>query len=64
MTPLGLIAGEVFVYLDAYGTTTVRRLVQMLEVPTALLTMGAGALIREGLVHGSRQGADVLVELR
>lgn len=64
MTPLGLIAGDVLVHLEAHGATTVRRLVQVLEVPKFLMTMGVGALIREGLVHGSQQGADILVELR
>lgn len=63
MTPLGLIAGDVLMHLEAYGATTVRRLTQVLEVPMSLMTMGVGALIREGLVHGSQHGADVHVEL-
>lgn len=64
MTPLGLIAGGVLVYLEAHGATKVRRLIQMLEMPMALMTMGVGALVREGLAHGGQQDTDVLVELR
>jgi len=64
MTPLGLLTGEILMHLEAYGATTVRKLIQVLEAPISLVTMGVGALIRGGLVSGSQQRAEILVELR
>jgi len=63
MTPLGLITGEILHHLEAHGAKTVRRLIRVLEAPASLVTMGVGALIRAGLVRGSQDGAEVLVEL-
>jgi len=64
MTPLGLLTGEILMHLEAYGATTVRKLIQALEAPISLVTMGVGALIRAGLVRGSQHGTEVLVEVR
>lgn len=64
VTSLGIIEGEVLLYLDVHGATPVRRLIRELEWPSPLVTMGVGALIREGLVQASQHELEVIVEPR
>ena len=64
VTSLGIIEGEVLLYLDVHGATPVRRLIRELEWPSPLVTMGVGALIREGLVQASQRELEVIVEPR
>ena len=64
MTPLGVIAGEVLTYLDAHGPTTLRHLVDALDWPAPLITMGVGALIREALAEGRQEGLEILVGVK
>jgi len=64
MTSLGLVEGEVLTYLEEHGATMLRELIWKLEQSTAMVTMGVGALIREGLVEGRQQDVNVMVNLR
>lgn len=62
ITTLGLVAGDVLLYLERRGATTLRGLARELQWPVQMIVMGVGALIREGLVRGVAQDLDVLVE--
>ncbi len=62
MTPLGVVAGEILVYLEEHGATPLKRVVRELEGPAALVTMAVGFLIREGLVRGLQHGFEVVLE--
>ena len=62
VTSLGIIEGEVLLYLDVSGATTVRRLIRELEWPAPMVTMAVGALIREGLVGASQHELEVIIE--
>ena len=64
MTSLGLMEGEVLTYLEEHGATMLRELIRKLGRSTAMVMMGVGALIREGLVEGSQQDVNVMVSLR
>ncbi len=64
MTPLGLMEGAVLTYLEEHGATMLRDLIRKLGRSAAMVTMGVGALIREGLVEGRHQNLDVLCSLR
>ena len=64
VTSLGIIEGEVLLYLDVSGATTVRRLIRELEWPAPMVTMGVGALIREGLVRARQHELEVIIEPR
>ncbi len=64
VTSLGIIEGEVLLYLDVHGATPVRRLIRELEWPSPLVTMAVGALIREGLVRASQHELEVIVAPR
>jgi hypothetical protein len=62
MTPLGVISGDVLAYMDGHKRTTLRRLIRELQWPAALVMMGVGALIREGLLRGVQRDLDVVLE--
>lgn len=64
MTPLGLIGGEVLMYLEQHGATTLRRLIRELEWSAPLVMMAVGALVREGLVRAAQHDLEVIVEAR
>lgn len=61
MTPLGIVEGEVLVYLDRHHITTLRRLNQAMAAPSYLVMMAVGALIRAGLVRGAQHDLEVVV---
>ena len=62
ITPLGLVEGDVLLYLEAYGSTTLRQLIRELEWPTSLVTMAVGALVREGLIRAVQHELEVFVQ--
>ena len=62
LTQLGLVEGDVLTYLEEYGPTTLRGLIRGLDWPSRTVTMGVGALIREGLVQGRQRELEVLIE--
>lgn len=64
ITPLGLVEGDVLTYLEEHGATGLRDLTRALGWSASMVRMGVGALIREGLVEGKQQGANVMVSLR
>lgn len=62
VTSLGIIEGEVLLYLDVHGATPTRRLIRDLEWPSPLVTMALGALIREGLVRARQHELELIIE--
>ena len=64
MTSWGLVEGEVLTYLEEHGATILRELIRKLGRSTAMVMMGVGALVREGLVEGRQQDVNVMVSLR
>lgn len=62
LTPLGVVGGEVLIYLEQYGATPLRRLTRELEWPSPMIMMAVGALIREGLARASQHELEVIVE--
>ena len=63
MIPLSLVSGDVFMYLEAHGTTSLRRLIRELEWSAPMVMMAVGTLVREGLVHATPHDLDVIVEV-
>lgn len=62
VTTLGVIEGEILLYLDVHGATPIRQLIRELPWPGAMVAATIGALIRKGLVQARRQGLEVVVE--
>jgi hypothetical protein len=62
MTPMGLAAGEILTQVDWSGALTQRHLIQSVGWPRHLIVSALGALVREGLVRTTQQGAELLVE--
>ncbi len=63
MTPLGIVSGEVLLFIEKNGTTTLRNLIHELPWPATLIVMGVGVLIRNGLVQGVQHDLEVTLEL-
>ena len=61
---LGLVEGDILLHLDAHGATPVRRLMEELNWPGSMVTMGVGALVREGLVRVRPDEFEAVVEPR
>lgn len=61
LTQLGLVEGDVLTYLEGHGPTSLRGLIRGLDWPSQVVTMGVGALIREGLVQGRQRELEVLI---
>lgn len=62
VTLVGLVEGDVLTYLDTHRATPLRRLARELEWPSAMVFMGVGALIRQGLARGVQHDLEVIVE--
>ncbi len=64
MTEIGLIGGDVLIYVDEHGTTPLRRIIRDLDWPAPLVFMAVGALVRAGLVRAIRHDLEMIVEAR
>ena len=64
VTALGVIEGEVLLYLDVHGAAPIRQLVRELPWPDSMVAATVGALVREGLIRVRRQGSETVVESR
>jgi len=62
MMSLGIVEGEILVYLEERGATTLRRLIRELLWPAPFVTMAVGALIRGGFVRLIPHDLEVVVE--
>ncbi|MGE5279640.1 MAG: winged helix-turn-helix domain-containing protein [Deltaproteobacteria bacterium] len=64
ITEIGIIAGDIWHYLDAHGPVTLSRLVRELDRSRELVFMSVGWLAREGHVILTAEGKDYRVALR
>jgi hypothetical protein len=63
MTPLGVASGDVLSLVEARGSASLTRVLHELQQwPVPLVLMAVGALIREGLVLGTGQGWELVLE--
>lgn len=64
ITEIGIVAGEIWHFLDEHGEAPFSRIVDGIERPKELALMSLGWLAREGHVIVRQEGADFRVELR
>ena len=64
ITEIGIVAGEIWHYLDEHGEVLFSRLVSGIERPKDVALMSLGWLAREGHVVVRQDGRDLRVELR
>ena len=64
ITEIGIVAGEIWHYLDEHGEASFARLVGGIQRPKELALMSLGWLAREGHVIVRQEGQDFRVELR
>ncbi len=62
MTTLGIVEGEILIYLERYGAATLRELTRTLDWPARLVTMAVGGLVRERLARAEEFDLEVVVE--
>ena len=64
ITEIGIVAGEIWHYLDKHGEVSFSRLVSGIKQPQDLSLMSVGWLAREGHVVVKQEGNDYRVWLR
>ncbi|MFH1045389.1 MAG: winged helix-turn-helix domain-containing protein [Candidatus Omnitrophota bacterium] len=64
ITELGIVAGEIWHFLDENGKIPLSQLTQGVDKPRDTVLMSLGWLAREGHVILERAGNDYSVELR
>ena len=64
ITEIGIVAGEIWHYLDKHGEVAFSRLASGIERSRDLALMSLGWLAREGHVIVRQQGQDLTVQLR
>lgn len=64
ITELGIVAGEIWHFLDEHGQSTLSGLVAGLDKPRETILMSLGWLAREGHVKLDQQDGDYTIELR
>jgi hypothetical protein len=64
MTEIGIVAGEIWHYLDSRGEAVISRLARDINRPKDLVLMSAGWLAREGHVVLNAKDKDYSIILR
>jgi hypothetical protein len=64
ITEIGIVAGEIWHYLDEHGAAPFAAVVRGIERPKELALMSLGWLAREGYVIVRQEGKEFHVELR
>jgi len=64
ITEIGIVAGDIWHYLDARGGVALSRLVKDLDRPKELILMSVGWLAREGHVVLVQEAKDYRISLR
>lgn len=64
ITEIGIVAGEIWHYLDEHGATSFSRVVSGIDRPKELALMSLGWLAREGHVIVQQDKKELRVELR
>ena len=64
ITEIGIVAGEIWHYLDQHGNTLLSVLIKGIDKPRDNILMSLGWLAREGHVLLRQAGSDYKVSLR
>jgi hypothetical protein len=64
ITEIGIVAGEIWQYLEKYNETTLSKLTEITGRDRDLLIMGLGWLAREGHIILSKKDNDYKIILR
>ena len=64
ITEIGIVAGEIWHYLDGHGESMFTQIAAGLTRPKAIILMSLGWLAREGHVIVRAEGDDFRVSLR
>ena len=64
ITEIGIIAGDIWHFLDHHGEVTLNSLVQGIDKPRDNVLMSLGWLAREGHVLMRQAGSDYRISLR
>ncbi len=64
ITQIGIVAGEIWNFLDKYGQVNLEQLMAGIEKPRELTFMSLGWLSREGHVVVDKNGSDYQISLR
>ncbi len=64
ITEIGIVAGEIWQYLEKYNETTLSKLIESTGRDRDLLIMGLGWLAREGHIILTRKDNDYKIILR
>ena len=64
ITEIGIVAGEIWHYLDGHKDALFSQVVSGIDRPKELALMSLGWLAREGHVVVRQQGKDLRVDLR
>ena len=64
ITEIGIVAGEIWHYLDEHGEAALSKVIGGIERPKELVLMSLGWLAREGHVVVRQDGSDMRVTLR
>ena len=64
ITEIGIVAGEIWHFLDQYGQVPLSELVRGIDKPRENVLMSLGWLAREGHVVLQKEGDDYRVALR
>ena len=63
VTEIGIVAGDIWHYLDEHTSATLSQLISGIRKPRELILMGLGWLAREGHVSLGDQNVDYLARL-
>ncbi|MCM8818191.1 MAG: winged helix-turn-helix domain-containing protein [Candidatus Omnitrophica bacterium] len=64
ITEIGIVAGEIWQYLEKYKETTLSKLIEVTGKDRDILIMGIGWLVREGHIILTRKENDYKIVLR
>ncbi|MCM8786606.1 MAG: winged helix-turn-helix domain-containing protein [Candidatus Omnitrophica bacterium] len=64
ITEIGIVAGEIWHFLDKHGQTTLEELITSIERPKELVLMSLGWLAREGHVLVNYENNTYKINLR
>ncbi len=64
ITEIGIVAGDIWHYLDDHGKVTLRQLADNIDKPRDIILMSVGWLAREGHVILEGEGPNYEISLR
>ena len=64
ITEIGIVAGEIWHYLDGHGESSFTHMTSSLSRPNSIVLMSLGWLAREGHVLVRQDGDDFRIALR